>query len=88
MKIHNQEFIPFKCSIKQGKHNCGCLNVYFILHLLSSMNSEVSLLVTVQDTQQEDVSVTTLRQSLQLHIQTFSSSLIRYQVQGIHRFGE
>ncbi len=50
--------------------------------------SITNLLVTIRDAQQEETSLTTLRQLLQVQLQTFSSPSFSFLVQDIHRFGK
>ena len=61
-------------------------SVYCLCIIFTSNLNTIDLLVTVHDTQQEESSVTVLRQSLRAHIQ--DHSFVDFEVQTIHRFGE
>ena len=50
--------------------------------------ANLSVLVTVRDTQQGETPVMALRQSLQEQIQTLTSSSLSFVVQDIRRFGK
>lgn len=60
------------------------------VHTFPTVNrtNEVNLLVTLHDTEPEEISVPILRQSLRRHMQSFSSVLVSFSVQQIRRFGK